>query len=136
MIGSILLVRESAEQLTGSGCCGKLEGTAAFQKRNNLFPNTFNNKCVFGELYILLRDRYAQDDIEVTMVDPRNVWYLIPGLIKDILLYRPAWNDAVRTLFCAFRVPAVICNGRVLISGDIPSIQQLAEQIHSLYKAH
>lgn len=116
---SVILIREHAEQLTGSGCCGKLQGDQVAKGRGSaLFRHTRADQESIGVLHRAIREffppRGGRESVTVTTIDPRNQLSLVPKLTADVLRYRPPWNDALRTTFQLFSLPAVIVNGRVL----------------------
>ena len=115
---SILFICERAEQVTGSGCCGKLEGDNVNLGGRDLFEHTHQQRQAFGRLHRTIRhlfaDELAAGRIEITTVDPRNQLYLVGRLIKDVYRYRPGWRAGLRTLLQLFPIPAVIVNGRVV----------------------
>ncbi|MFN4260631.1 MAG: hypothetical protein ACK4RK_15150 [Gemmataceae bacterium] len=114
---SILLICERAEQLTGSGCCGKLEGDNALLP-NELFHETRQHQVAFGVLHRSVRQFFGQEVeqgvITMDSVDPRNQLYLVPRLWRDVWKYRPGWKAGLATALQLFTLPAVIVNGRVL----------------------
>ena len=57
---------------------------------------------------------------EVHQVDPRNLAYLVPKLVRDYWIYRPPLGAFLRALFLFFSPPALIVNGRVLASRRLP----------------
>ena len=121
---SVILVRESEQQLTGSGCCGRLEG--GFVKRPNgesIFAEQRAIMEEMGPLYRGLRQRYG-DGVELQVLDPRNS-SLIVMLIRDFWRYRVGLREALRTLF---RIPvqAVVVNGRLIARGCWPELQEVA----------
>ena len=71
----------------------------------------------------------------VNAVDPRNNLYLIPKLLADVIRYRPPLLEALRALFMVFGVPAVIANGRVVYSGDIPEAGEAVATLRHRYLA-
>jgi hypothetical protein len=115
---SVILVREHAEQLTGSGCCGKLEGDSAALGDEELFQEARRNAQDFGVLHRAVRQFFPPQDgapqVNVETVDPRNQLYLFPKLWADVLRYRPGFWPGIRTAFQLFSLPAVIVNGRVI----------------------
>lgn len=117
---SVILVRENAEQLTGSGCCGKLEGDNACADGRSLFAQSEQEKQRLGVLYRAVRESFPAEQVEVVQVDPRNQLYLIAKLLRDVICYRPGPTDTLRTTFQAFALPAVILNGRVLSRRGVP----------------
>lgn len=115
---SVILIRENAEQLTGSGCCGKLEGDHPLTERRELFRHTRAHQESFGTLHRAVREFFppldGREQVSLHVVDPRNQLYLVPKLWRDVIRYRPGWRAGLRTALQLFSLPAVIVNGRVL----------------------
>jgi hypothetical protein len=134
---SVILVREYAEQVTGSGCCGKLEGDNALLGGESVFERTRRIQHDFGILHRAVREFYpaesGRERVAVVTVDPRNQLYLVPKLWSDVLFYRPGWRNGLKTMLQWFSTPAVIVNGRV-VSGrnQIPDPDALCHRIHEL----
>jgi len=115
---SVLLICEQAEQLTGSGCCGKLAGEATHWGTSDPFLEVAAKKQQFGLLHRAVRQffpsRGTSAPVSLAQVDPRNQLYLVPKLWYDVCAYRPGWRDGLRTIGQWFSLPAVIVNGRIL----------------------
>jgi hypothetical protein len=108
---SVILVREWEQQLTGSGCCGKLEGdflgcgdTTVFAERRAVMER-------MGPVYRTIRERCG-DAVEVQVVDPRNI-ALIPFLVRDFWTFRVGIRSALATLV-GLPKQGVIVNGRLV----------------------
>jgi len=115
---SVILIREHAEQLTGSGCCGKLEGDNALVGGRPVFTLARQGQEQMGVLHRAVREffppREGREQVSVEVVDPRNQLYLWPKLIGDVLRYRPGIGAGLCTALQFFSLPAVILNGRVM----------------------
>jgi hypothetical protein len=114
---SVLLICERAEQMTGSGCCGKLEGDNA-RLAPGLFEHVRLQQQNVGLLHRAVRQLFSKevDDglVAIVSIDPRNQLYLSAKLWRDVLRYRPGWREGLRTALQCFSLPAVVVNGRVL----------------------
>jgi hypothetical protein len=111
---SVILIREAPEQMTGSGCCGKLEGDSLAFTADDVFPDARRGQREWGVLYRTLREFFPPDRVSVVTVDPRNQLFLLPKLWHDVCYYRPGWRAGLRTLLQWFSLPAVVVNGRIL----------------------
>lgn len=115
---SVLLIRENPEQMTGSGCCGKLEGDTALTGGDRVFQHARQHQREMGVLHRAIREFFPPCDgterVRVQIVDPRNQLYLLPRLWRDVWHYRPGLWAGLRTACELFSLPAVIVNGRVL----------------------
>lgn len=115
---SIILIRESAEQMTGSGCCGRLEGDSSLTGGAAAYRNVRREQEAFGVLHRAVAQFYADEIrsgvVTIRTVDPRNQPYLFPKLCKDVWRHRPGWGRGLCTLLQLYALPAVIVNGRVI----------------------
>jgi len=126
----VLLVVEQAQQLTGSGCCGKLEGDRAFHRGEPVFAELRRDQEAAGPLFRLFRD--LGPEWRVQIVDPRNLIGLWPVLWRQVRSHRPTPLQAARTLLAVFSPPALLLDGRVLASGRLPSRKRLEVLIERL----
>ncbi|MFT5239317.1 MAG: hypothetical protein ACI9OU_000978 [Candidatus Promineifilaceae bacterium] len=118
---SLIFIRETAEQLTGSACCGKVEGDAADSDTSANFRATRADQYSHAALIRFIRDRFGAEGAQapdITIVDPRNQLYLGPKLIREVFRHRPHGLSGLRTVLQCFAVPAIILNGRVIASGN------------------
>lgn len=118
---SVILIRETAEQFTGSGCCGKLEGDGITRRQSRLFADSRQQQRDMGLLHRTVKRFFPPidglPDVHVVVVDPRNQLYLAPKLIADVIHHRPGWTAGLRTIAQTFSLPAVILNGRIVSRG-------------------
>lgn len=114
---SVVLIREWPEQLTGSGCCGKVTGDGSVTGSTRAFASSCAVQERFGLLHRAVRQLYPESDAAVVTVDPRNQLYLIGKLGFDVLRTRPGWRQGLRTLCQWFPIPAVVVDGSVLPGG-------------------
>ncbi len=119
---SIILIRETAEQMTGSGCCGRLEGDHKLTGGGAAFQEVRRQQESFGILHRAVVEFFAEEyrshELEIVTVDPRNQLYLIPKLIGDVWRYRPGVWSGLLTVCQFHSLPAVIVNGSVLSRRD------------------
>ena len=71
-----------------------------------------------GPLYRDLRARYG-DELEINVVDPRNLISVIILLLRDARAHRVGMVEVLRTLF-RLKVNTVVVNGRLLARGRWP----------------
>jgi hypothetical protein len=138
---SLILIRENAEQLTGSGCCGKLDDDDPSVRGRNLFREVREHQRDLGLLHRAVRRFYPAEEgrerVAVVTVDPRNQLYLIPKLVADVARYRPGWSAGLRTALQVFSLPAVILNGRVISRRGQPlDPDTLCHKIGELLREH
>ena len=112
---SVILVREAEGQVTGSGCCGRVEGDfLSYSGAKSEFAETRAVMERMGRLSQALRSRYGET-VEIQVLDPRNV-ALVFILIRDFWTFRVGLAQALRTL-ALMPVQAVIVNGRLVGRG-------------------
>ncbi len=125
----LLLVRESAEQLTGSGCCGKLEGDNATVGEKPIFGEAQAVKERLGVFYRWVRSDFSPERIHIAVYDPRNTIALWFALIRQAFRSHIPWRARLRLLALAIGSPAVVLDGHVLCSGALPDLEKLQEQV-------
>jgi hypothetical protein len=123
---SVLLVREWGQQLTGSGCCGKLEGDFFGCADPAVFADQRAVMERMGPVYRAIRERFG-DAVDVQVIDPRNV-ALIFLLVRDFVAFRVGLRSALSTLA---RLPkqGVIVNGRLLDRTDRPDPERIVAAV-------
>jgi hypothetical protein len=123
MLHRIILVREWDAQLAASGCCGRLGGENSELGDKDTFAA---NRCemeAMGEVYRALRAELFDEDAEITIVDPRNMVWLIPSLLKDARKrgfgIKETWGHLKRGV----SYTAIVVDGKTLFSGRIPPVE-------------
>lgn len=128
---SVIIIREQDELV--AACCVPFDGEFVREVgKVDLFMDTSQIIHTTGELYQKLKKEYG-DSINVDVVDPRNQAYLFPRLIKDIFRYRLSVRQGLKTIF-ALRSPAVVCNGRLIMSGNKQLSVQVFDKIKQIIK--
>ena len=128
---SIILIRETDAQLTGSGCCGKLEGDNAKFSDSFVFAETRKIKETMGDVFQTLTRKYS-DSVEIAVVDPRNFLYLYPKILKDVLVFRPSLRSTLKAIFMMITVPSIVINGEIFRTNDFSNNEEVAQRIESL----
>lgn len=124
---SVLLIREWERQMSSSGCCGRLEGDFLAPRGERCFPERRRIMEAMGPLYRELRDRYGED-VDVQVIDPRNVISLVPLLVRDVRRHGVGLPGALRTLF-ALPATGVVADGRIVARGRWPDAREVAAAI-------
>jgi hypothetical protein len=127
---SLILIREWEEQMSSSGCCGRLEGDFLLQRGLPAFPERRRRMEEAGVLYRAVRERFG-DAVEIRVVDPRNLVSLLPLLVRDFRRYRVGLREAIRVLF-GFRVASVLVNGRLVSRGRWPAPEDLLRRLEEV----
>ncbi len=123
MMHRIILVREWDAQLAASGCCGRLGGENSELGDAGTFAANRSEMEAMGEVYRALRAELFDEDVEITVVDPRNMVWLVPTLLKEArrrgLGLREIWSQLRRGV----SYTSIIVDGKVLFSGRIPPVE-------------
>ncbi len=128
----IIIVRESDELV--AACCVPFEGEFIREiSKTELFLTTNEVTNTTAELYQKIKKEFG-DTVDMDVVDPRNQGYLFPRLIKDMIRYRVSFWQALKTIF-ALKSPAVVCNGRLIMSGNKQLSYQAFEKIKDMITA-
>ncbi len=128
-VQSVILVREWEQQMSSSGCCGRLEGDALFWNGERCFPERRTLMEGAGTLFRAVRDVFG-DTVVVRVVDPRNLPALLPMLLQEFWRHRVPLASVWRTL-SGMAVTTVIVNGRLFSRGEWPSADQLCDALSS-----
>lgn len=124
---SVILVREWEQQMSSSGCCGRLEGDVLLWRGERCFPERRAHMESAGGLYRAIQERFG-DTVQVHVVDPRNLPGLLPMLLRDFWRHRVPARTALRTL-SAMTVTTVVVNGRLFSSGGWPPAGLLCDAL-------
>lgn len=117
---SVILVREWEQQMSGSGCCGRLGGDVLTANGTPIFAERRAIMEALGPLYLAIRGEFG-DRVDVLVVDPRNLVSLLPRLLRDIWRFRAGLGPALHTLG-SISIPSVIVNGRIFARGGWPEV--------------
>ena len=120
---SVLLIREWEQQMSSSGCCGRLEGDFLAPQGERCFPERREIMEAMGPLYRDLRTRFG-DSIDLNVVDPRNLGTVLSLLVRDFRAHGVGARDVLETLF-GISVTTVIVNGRLIARGDWPPFEEV-----------
>jgi hypothetical protein len=129
---SVILIREWEEQVSGSRCCGRVDGDFLAHQGEPVFRERRACMEAMAPLARTLRERFG-DAIELQVVDPRNT-FLIFLLLRDFWAFRVGFFEALKT---TARIPilAVVVNGRLVARREWPDptevVQILEEAISS-----
>lgn len=132
---SIILIRETDAQLTGSGCCGKLEGDNAKFNESFVFSETRQIKETMGDIFQTLTKKFT-GSVEIAIVDPRNFLYLYPKILKDVLVFRPSLKSTLKAIFMMIAVPSIIINGEIFRTNEFSNNEEVAQRIESLINSN
>jgi hypothetical protein len=120
MLHRIILVREWDTQVAASGCCGRLGGEYTELGEAQTFAANRREMEAMGEVYMALRAELFDEDAELTVVDPRNMVWLVPTILKDARRRGLGPKEIWAQLRRGVSYNAIIVDGKVLFSGRIP----------------
>jgi hypothetical protein len=124
----VLLVREWDQQMAGSGCCGRLD-TSAVEAVTDLGDDPFAHcrpdMVRVGAAYAALRERFPEDEVEITVVDPRNTAWLLPAIWRDARRRGLSVGSTLRQVNRGTAACVLICDGLVLTQ-DAPPAEAVA----------
>ena len=125
---SVILIREWEAQLSGSGCCGRLEGDFLAREGEPVFRERRACMEAMAPLSRTLRERFG-DAIELQVLDPRNP-ALVFLLLRDFWAFRVGFVEALKTTVL-LPIQAVVVNGQLISRGewpDPPEVVQILEE--------
>lgn len=125
----IILVREWDAQVTGSGCCGRLGGQNHELGDTETFAANRREMEAMGRVYRALREELSGEDVEITVVDPRNAVWLIPAVVRDARRSGLSAGEVWRQVNRAVSYNAVIFDGRTLFHGRVPGPEEAVAAI-------
>lgn len=134
----VLLVRQWDQQVGGSGCCGRFSSAAAESvcgSAEDPYSHARGDMEVMGAVYRALRGRFTEEELEVTVVDPRNTAWLVPTIWRDARRRGMSRKDALRQVHRATGPCAVVCDGLVLAT-DVAGPQQAVASVEADLAAH
>lgn len=114
----ILLVREWDSQTSGSGCCGRLGGADCDVGHPDTFAHNRTLMESMGAIYRMLRHELPRSAVEITVVDPRNMVWLIPTIIGDGRRRGLTGAQIWREVRQGVRNGAIVVDGRALFAHD------------------
>ena len=129
---SVILIREWEAQLSGSGCCGRLEGDFLAREGEPVFRERRACMEAMAPLSRTLRERFG-DAIELQVVDPRNP-VLLFLLLRDFWAFRVGLVEALKTIG-GLPIQAVVLNGQLLSRGEWPDPLEVVEILEEAISA-
>ena len=129
---SVILIREWEAQLSGSGCCGRLEGDFLAREGEPVFRERRACMEAMAPLSRTLRERFG-DAIELQVVDPRNP-VLVLLLLRDFWAFRVGLVEALKTIG-GLPIQAVVLNGQLLSRGEWPDPLEVVEILEEAISA-
>ena len=84
-----------------------------------------------GEVYRALREDLFDEDVEMTVVDPRNMVWLVPSVLRDARKRGLSVRETFKQVNRGVSYNAVIFDGKVLFSGHVPSPEEAVSAVRS-----
>ena len=85
------------------------------------------NDC--GRLHREIRERYGEGEVEITQIEPRAYFYLLPKVLKDLIKFNRSFISSFRTIFMLYPLPTVIVNGNPIGKGRVPTIDEVLKEL-------
>lgn len=119
----VLLVRQWDQQMSGSGCCGRLN-TETVRSLTDVgdepYAHARADMVKVGAVYNALRERFPEDEVEITVVDPRNTVWLLPAIWRDARRRGLSAAQALQQLNRGTAACVLVCDGVVLTQDAEP----------------
>lgn len=131
MTHRIILVREWDSQTAASGCCGRLGGADNELGDSDTYKHNRDEMEKMGAVYRALRKDLFDEEVEMTVVDPRNMVWLIPSILKDARRRGFSIRETFKQINRGVSYNAVILDGKVLFSGHVPTPEEAVSAIRS-----
>ena len=131
MTHRIILVREWDSQTAASGCCGRLGGEHTELGDSDTYRHNRVEMEKMGAVYRALREDLFDEEVEMTVVDPRNMVWLIPSVLRDARKRGLSLGETFKQMNRGVSYNAVIFDGKVLFSGHVPEPEEAVSAIRS-----
>jgi hypothetical protein len=120
----VILVREWDGQMSGSGCCGRLGGVCDDVGEEATYRHVRVDMEIMGSLYRALREDLDPENVEISVVDPRNNVWLLPTLWRDGRARGLPVREILRQMRDASSQGAVVVDGLVVSHGGVPDVEE------------
>lgn len=132
----VLLVRPWDQQMSGSGCCGRLGGLGNELGNEEDFAPQRCDMESMGVVYRALRAALSAD-VEMSVVDPRNTVWLVPWLLRKGWARGLRGRALLREVGRGTSTTAVVVDGRTVAWGQLPSSAEVVDLVLAeLYGPH
>ncbi|MEX1256326.1 MAG: hypothetical protein WEG36_01795 [Gemmatimonadota bacterium] len=130
---SVILIREWEQQMSSSGCCGRLEGDFLSRGGEPVFSQRREAMESMGSLYRAVRERFG-DTVDLQVVDPRSWPTLLTLLVRDYRQQDVGFGELLHTLF-RLPVRGVVVNGRLVARNEWPPEEVVFEAVEEAISA-
>lgn len=136
MYHQVVLVRPWDQQMSGSGCCGRLGGLGNELGNEEDFAPQRCDMESMGVVYRALREALSPD-VEMTVVDPRNTFWLVPFLLRKGWARGLRGRTLLREVGRGTSTTAVVVDGRTVAWGQLPASGSIVDLVLAeLYGPH
>lgn len=116
----VVLVREWDAQTSSSGCCGRLGGVHNELGEADTYAHVRSDMEAMGAVYRAIRAEWPADEVEVSVVDPRNMVWLLPAIWRDGRRRGLSPAEAWREIRHGIAQNAIVVDGKVVLAGTAP----------------
>lgn len=124
----VVLVRQWDQQMGGSGCCGRISSEAV-RTVTDIADDPYEycrpDMERMGSVYRALRARFDEDEVDLTVVDPRNTAWILPAIWRDARRRGLSVRETLKQINAATTARALVCDGK-LIAVDLDPDQAVA----------
>lgn len=125
----ILLVRELDAQVSASGCCGRIGGKDSEIGGGEDYAHNRVEMEAMGEVYRALKKALFDEDVDITVVDPRNAMWLLPTILRDARRNGLSVGETLRSVKNGISYNSIVFDGKVLFSGRVPTAEAAVEAV-------
>jgi hypothetical protein len=122
----LILLRE-VDHRYSVGPCGRPDCEASADRCPCVPPDRRDRVARIGEIYRAVRERFG-DEVEITVIDPRNVFAYAWLLVRDALRFRVPAGTTLRAL-AANSVSSAVFDGQLLFQGTPPPPSRVVDLI-------
>ena len=131
----LILVREIDQQMSGSGCCGRIQGDAVlWDDGGNVFKERRERMERVGEIYRAVRAEFG-GMVEITIVDPRNLVSFVPLVLRDAYRFDVPLLTALRAI-SGNSLSSGVLDAQLLFSGCTPAPDEVVRLIAERLEVH
>lgn len=116
----ILLIREWDAQTAASGCCGRLGGINHELGEEHTYAHVRRHMEAMGAVYRAIRAEWPAHEVEISVVDPRNMIWLVPAIWRDARGRGMSPGAAWRQIRQGVAQNAIIVDGKVVFTSTVP----------------
>jgi hypothetical protein len=105
-----------------------------WEDKGCVFPERREKMDRVGEVYRAVRDAFGKQ-VEITIVDPRNLISFLPLVIRDAVRYRVPISSALRAI-ASTSLSTGIFDGELLFSKTVPPPAEVVDVIAGRMAVH